>query len=742
MKRALILLFCITALWCGPAFAEVAIGASGGDMAIPDAPGTGETGSIQAPVVIPDLGGTDIPDIFSGQPGESPGQFPSEPGKTESPAEWADSPDGISEFERFLTGTLPEENLTRIGRYGSGFFRTPPSTFAPGDGAPVSPDYVIGPGDQIRIDVWGMVEGQWTVTVARNGTITVPRVGVIGVAGLSFGQLEDVLDEQFSRFYSSYEMSVTLGALKSIKVYVVGNARKPGGYTISSLSTLVNALLVSGGPSESGSMRSIQVKRNGKIVSDFDLYDLLMKGDKTKDIRLMPEDVIFIPNVGPQVAVTGNIRRPAIYELRGPASVSDIIQMAGGMTSTGFQGRIQMMRVFDREYRSMLEGDLRALSPNSLKGTMLADGDYIRLFSVVQKESLVRITGPVAKPGQFAITQGVTTVRDVLGWSGGLLYYAADEAEITRVDVSEQGPQTSRIKISLSAAMQGDPANNIPLQMNDYIFVRAVPDWQLYKQVAVYGEVTYPGVYTIGPGERLSSLIERAGGFSLNAYTRGAIFTRESVKKAQQQQIDDMVQRFEKDLLAVGLNELSSALTPEETRMLQMEAQQKSRLLQALRDTKATGRITTMIAAANVLRGSAYDLELEHGDRLYVPRNPSTVQVIGSVLNPSSFVYDRNLSYKQYILMAGGYSLEASPERVYVLKADGTAMRTKASARATTPWVKEFNQDIEWNLIEPGDAIVVPQKIESYRGLRQTRDYVDIIYKVAVTALSIHNITD
>ena len=129
-------------------------------MAIPDAPGTGETGSIQAPVVIPDLGGTDIPDIFSGQPGESPGQFPSEPGKTESPAEWADSPDGISEFERFLTGTLPEENLTRIGRYGSGFFRTPPSTFAPGDGAPVSPDYVIGPGDQIRIDVWGMVEGQ------------------------------------------------------------------------------------------------------------------------------------------------------------------------------------------------------------------------------------------------------------------------------------------------------------------------------------------------------------------------------------------------------------------------------------------------------------------------------------------------------------------------------------------------------------------------------------------------------
>lgn len=133
---------------------------------------------------------------------------------------------------------------------------------------------------------------------------------------------------------------------------------------------------------------------------------------------------------------------------------------------------------------------------------------------MVERQSIVRITGPVAKPGQFAINQGVNRVSDVLHWAGGLLYYAADEAEITRVDVTDRGPQTTRIKISLRAAMQGDPMHNITLQMNDYIFVRAVPDWQLYKQVAVYGEVTYPGVYTIGPGERLSSLIERAGGFS------------------------------------------------------------------------------------------------------------------------------------------------------------------------------------------------------------------------------------
>ncbi|MBP7078407.1 MAG: Polysialic acid transport protein KpsD precursor [Synergistetes bacterium ADurb.Bin155] len=739
MKKVLFLFTCLSLLWCGPAFAQLAEGGSGAEIAIPDIPGTSEAGTIQAPA-IPDLNGPGIPDIFPAQP-DTPHLPTQAPGASEAPAGWADA-DPLAEFERFITGSLPEDRLTQISRYGSEFFRTAPSTFAPDEAAPVRPDYVIGPGDQLRIDVWGMVEGSWTVTVSRDGTITIPRVGVIGVAGLDFEQLQDVLDEQFSRFYSNYEMSVTLGALKNIKVYVVGNARRPGGYTISSLSTLVNALLVSGGPNESGSMRSVQVKRGGKVVTDFDLYDLLMKGDKTKDIRLMPEDVIFIPNVGPQVAVTGNVRRPAIYEMKKPLSVDGLIEMAGGMTSTGFEGRIQLMRVVDRQYRTMLEGDLKALSRTSLKGTTLQDGDYLRLFSVVERQSVVRVSGPVAKPGEFAINGGVNKVSDVIHWAGGLLYYAADEAEITRVEVTDSGPKTTRIKVSLGAALKGDPAHNITLQMNDYIFVRAVPDWQLYKQVAVYGEVTYPGVYTIGPGERLSSLIERAGGFSLNAYTRGAIFTRESVKKAQQQQIDEMVQRFEKDLLAVGLNELSSALTPDETRMLQMEAQQKTRLLEALRNTKATGRVTTMIAAPSVLKGSAYDIELEHGDKLYVPRNPSTVQVIGAVLNPSSFVYDKNLSYKQYILMAGGYSREASPERVYVLKADGTAMRTKESARATTPWVKEFNQDIEWNLIEPGDAIVVPQKIESYRGLRQTRDYVDIIYKMAVTALSIHNITN
>lgn len=739
MKRVLFFFVCVSILWSGPAFAQIAEGGSGGEIAIPDIPGTSEAGSIHAPV-IPDLGESDIPDIFPSQP-EAPFLPTPAPGQAETPADWG-APDGMAEFERFLTGSLPEEQLTRIHRYGSEFFRTAPSTFAPDEAAPVRPDYVIGPGDQIRIDVWGMVEGSWTVTVNRDGTIAIPRVGVIGVAGLDFAQLQDVLDEQFSRFYSNYEMSVTLGALKNIKVYVVGNARKPGGYTISSLSTLVNALLVSGGPNDSGSMRNIQVKRGGKVITNFDLYDLLMKGDKTKDIRLMPEDVIFIPTVGPQVAITGNVRRPAIYEMKKSVSVDDLIEIAGGMTSTGFRGRIQLMRVIDRQYRTMLEGNLEAISRDSLKGMTLQDGDYLRLFSVVERQSIVHVSGPVAKPGKFAVVQGVTRVSDVIHWAGGLLYYAADEAEITRVDVTERGPQTTRIKVSLGAALEGNPNHNIALQMNDYIFVRAVPDWQLYKQVAVYGEVTYPGVYTIGPGERLSSLIERAGGFSVNAYTRGAIFTRESVKKAQQQQIDEMVQRFEKDLLAVGLNELSSALTADETRMLQMEAQQKSRLLDALRNTRATGRITTMIAAPRVLRGSAYDIELEHGDKLYVPRNPSTVQVIGAVLNPSSFVFDKNLSYKQYILMAGGYSREASPERIYVLKADGTAMRTKESARGTTPWVKEFNQDIEWNLIEPGDAIVVPQKIESYRGLRQTRDYIDIIYKVAVTALSIHNITN
>lgn len=711
---------------------------SGEGIVLPDAPALQEGGKIAAPVIQPGQA-PEIPNIFPSQPQEQLFPSPGAPGgQTES--QTAAPADEGEEFRQFITGSLPEERLTRIERYGAGFFRNPPSTFAPADMIPVSPDYIVGPGDQIRISVWGMVEGMWLETVDRQGMITIPRVGVIGVAGMTFSELQRSLEDEFSRFYSNFEMSVTLGALKSMKVYVVGNAKKPGAYTISSLSTLVNVLLQAGGPDGNGSLRNITVKRGNRVVTAFDMYDLLMRGDKSKDIRMMPEDVIFIPVVGPQAAVVGNVRRPAIYELKGTATVESLLVMAGGLTPTGTVNRVQMMRVKERNYRTVFEGDLRDKSLNSLKSMKLADGDFLRIFSVVERQSMVRITGPVAKPGDFSIESGVTTLKDVLGWAGGLLYYAADEVEITRVEPTALGPVTERLKVNARKALAGDPAENVTLSMNDFVFVRTVPNWKLYRQVSVYGEVLYPGRYSIKDGETLSSLIERAGGFSSRAYPRGAIFVRERVRQDQQRQISDMADRMERELLGISANELSSAMTAQDSQLLMAEAEQKRKLIGKLRETKAVGRIATLIAPPAILKGTAYDLPLEEGDALYVPSNPSTVQVLGAVLNPTSFVYDKRVSHTEYVRMAGGYTTDASPARMYILKADGTAMRVKGSAGGDTPWVKEFNGG-KALLVEPGDAIIVPQKLSSYKGIRQTRDYVDIIYKVAVSAAAINNIT-
>jgi protein involved in polysaccharide export with SLBB domain len=205
---------------------------------------------------------------------------------------------------------------TDLKQFGYDFFRRPPSTFAPADKIPVSPDYVIGPGDEIRVSLWGSIEGNFVSVVDRDGNINLPKVGTIYVAGLTFKELKEVLNKEFSKYFKNFEINVSMGQLKTIKVYVVGHAKAPGAYSVSSLSTLINALFEAGGPSKTGSMRDIQVKRNGKTIVHFDMYEFLLKGDKTKDIRLMPEDVIFIPPVGPLVAIAGSVKVPAIYELK------------------------------------------------------------------------------------------------------------------------------------------------------------------------------------------------------------------------------------------------------------------------------------------------------------------------------------------------------------------------------------------------------------------------------------------
>lgn len=304
-----------------------------------------------------------------------------------------------TEFQRIVA----ESSGRTLPIFGATLFNAVPSTFAPVDNIPVTPDYVIGPGDEIRLQIWGQVNQRGTFVVDRTGSISLPSVGTIQVAGLQFAQLSDFLKSQLGRVYRNFDLNVNLGQLRSIQVFVVGQARQPGSYTIGSLSTLLNALFASGGPLPQGSLRNIQVKRGGETITHFDLYDLLLHGDKSKDVRLASGDVIYIPDVGPQVAVVGSVTTPAIYELRGENSFSQVISLAGGLTSVASKSRVWVERIGKHADRSMLDFD-----PSATDTPPVQNGDIVTVNSILGRfENAVTLRGNVANPGRYTWHPGM-----------------------------------------------------------------------------------------------------------------------------------------------------------------------------------------------------------------------------------------------------------------------------------------------------------------------------------------------
>jgi protein involved in polysaccharide export with SLBB domain len=635
--------------------------------------------------------------------------------------------DAIAAAFKLLGIKSPYAISTDLKQFGYDLFQQPPYLFAPGDRVPVGPDYVLGPGDELRITIWGKIEGAWDIVVDRDGTIALPKIGVVGVTGLTFQELKLLLHKEISKYYNGFEMNVSLGRLRSIKVYLVGNAQRPGAYTISSLSTLVNALFEGGGPNKNGSMRDIQLKRNGETVVHFDLYDFLLKGDKSSDVRLMPEDVIFIPPVGPLAAVAGNVNTPAVYELKDEKTVSRLIEMAGGLNTIAFQGRIQVERIVENRRQTVFESDWERVREDEVP---LEPGDIVKVFQVVQDRRVVRISGAIQREGEYGFRQGMS-VKDLVSMSGGVKYYAYDKgAELTRLTITEKGPVTTKLIINMEKAMEGDASENIPLQENDYLFIRTVPEWKLYNIVKITGEVRFPGTYTISKGEKLSSLLERAGGYTSKAYLKGAVFTRETVKEIQQKRIDEMVARLERELLVQGVSAVSAASSPEEARIKEAEQKQSKDLIDKLRTVKASGRMVIALAQPEALKKSSSDIELAEGDSLHIPSDPQSVQIIGAVFNQTAFVYNKGKNIESYVNLAGGYTESADKKRLYVFKADGTAVKPEGGGL----FFFGENTYRTGKDLEPGDTIVVPEKLEKIAWLREVKDITQILYQIAVGA--------
>ncbi|MFQ5543335.1 MAG: SLBB domain-containing protein [Nitrospiria bacterium] len=832
--------------------------------------------------------------------------------------------DPLSPFEAMLRGKDLTSISMEIDQFGYDLFEQPPMRFESVDLVPVGPDYLLGPGDEILLSIWGKVNASHRATLDREGKVFLPQMGVLHLSGMTFAEAKTFLKKELSRYFkrSEVNMNVSMGSLRSIRVFVVGKARRPGSYTLSSLSTLINALFASGGPGKTGTMRNIQVKRKGETIVHFDLYDFLLHGEKGDDIRLMPEDVIFIPTVGPLVGIAGIVKSPAIYEMKGNTSLQDLIKMAGGISASAYLQQVQIERVFENKSKIILDLDLKSKSrpkeKTSKSNFLLKDGDVVKVFSVDAKvTNSVFLKGNVVRPGQYAWKEGMR-IRDLIGniedllpesllkfalieriaapdhhkeylsialgrlllendesqnivlqpddtivvfnrWdlaerktvslfgavnrpgnyeyrqnmklsdlftlSGGMErpehpesylpegmiirkippdfheekipfnlikaillqdenadlllepldevrifdkwdfsqkkeihitgavnhpgtyrwaqnmrikdliniaggtknYTFLEEAELTRISPTPIGPKIARKTINLRKAIAGDLQSNILLHEDDYLSVQTVPEWERYRTVKIEGEVRFPGTYTSKKGERLSSLIERAGGFTENAFLKGSVFTRESVQTLQQMRINQSIDRLEQQLLSQSATTIEAALTPEAVAQHQASIGQRKALLAKLRTAKAIGRVAITLDQLESFADTQSDLVLEEGDHLSIPERPQQVQVIGAVYNQNAFIYDQKATVSQYLKISGGMTQDADPKALYVLKVDGTAISRKMMRRFWGNGLMSLRLD-------PGDTIVVPESIEKIAWLREVKDFTQILYQMAVTA--------
>jgi polysaccharide export outer membrane protein len=662
-----------------------------------------------------------------------------------------------TEFQRMVADSVGH----MLSIYGRGLFRNSPSTFAPVTNAPVPATYVIGPGDQLNVDIWGQINVELHVFVDRDGAIYIPKVGSITVAGIHYGDLNGFLRQQIARIYRNFNLTVTLGVLRSIDVYVTGNARAPGRYTISSLSTLVNAVFATGGPSSAGSMRHIELMRGGKLVADFDLYDLLLKGDKSKDIPLLPEDVIYIPPVGPQIAVSGSVNVPAIYELStGHASLASAIALAGGLNEVADGTRVTVERIDQHQARSVTQYSLHEAADEQVKG-----GDIIHVLSIVPRfENAVMLRGNVANPGRYPWHVGMR-IRDLIPnkemlltrgyWraqnklvNGTSTEYGAD-ASGSRTDVKPIAPAINwdyaviqridpvdlsmrLIPFSLrKAVLERDPESNLPLESGDVVIVFSQDDLQVPQTdramfVRVEGEVKAPGIYRVKNGQTLRGLLRMAGGLTSSAYLYGAQFTRASARVAQQSALERTADEMEQQVQERSIANARS--NPDQAAALTAQSQAQEALVRQLRTTKATGRVVLALKPSADTVSALPPILLEDGDSLYIPPKSQVVSVVGSVFDQSSFVYRKGETVNDYLRQAGTGTGDADMKHILLVRANGSVLSGSVSEYG---W---WRKNIKSLQVLPGDTIVIPAKLQVGGTGKAIRDWALVASQAAISA--------
>ena len=434
-----------------------------------------------------------------------------------------------------VPGFFHRRGAETLRPFGYEIFENPPSTFEPTLNVATPEMYQLGPGDEVVITVWGDTKLYNQLPVNREGNVLVPDVGPVGAYGYTIQQFREKLLKRMSMIYSGLKggstgatafLDVSLGKLRTIQVFVTGEVERPGGYALSSMSTTLHALYLAGGPSVNGSMRDIQVIRSGKSPFEFDLYDYIIRGSKNNDTRLQNGDIVFVPPAGRRAAIAGVVVRPAIYELNEGETLSDLIQLAGGLRFDAYIERIHIERVvpFDQRAkfnRDLLDFDLKFKSINALKKSseVMQDGDIVSIFPISDlPQNRVTIVGNVRKPGVFELRSGMR-IKDLI----------SEADSLDRNTFAERGnllrllPNLRReiIPFSPKRAIAGDEKENFVLMNEDTVIIYKESQFFPEHKVTIAGAVRNPGSFPRNEGMTVADLVVIAGGLKEEATIKG-----------------------------------------------------------------------------------------------------------------------------------------------------------------------------------------------------------------------------
>ncbi len=665
---------------------------------------------------------------------------------------------------------------------------------------PLGPDYVVGPGDTLTINLWGGITQSITRVIDRDGRVFLPEAGSLDIAGLPLSRAQSLIEGALKRQYRNAQVAVTVSRLRSVRVYVVGDVQRPGGYDISSLATPLSALYAAGGPTAVGSLRTLRHYRGKQLVEDVDLYDFLLHGIRNGSAHFESGDTLVVPPAGSQIAVSGAVKRPAIYELEaGESTLATVINDAGGFTAAASLGHIRIERIDTNHHRETVTLQIASKqSPQSDREIIAAfqvrDGDRIRIEPILPySERVIYLEGHVVRPGRFPYTDGmhlgdvlhsyrdmlpepaahgeivrlvppdlhaetidfnvpdvligntsidlepfdtirifgryevdapkVTIVGEVLRpgayplskdmtaaqlvrMAGGFKRDALlESADLTSYRVTNGNQVVENLAtVQIGSAIAGtDPNADVLLKPGEILSIHQITNWNdIGESVTIQGQVRFPGSYGFKDGERLSSVLQRAGGLLQTAYPMGAVLVRDQVRELQQQSREELIRQIETNSAAARLSPNVGAGGSGAT--LQLIKAQEDEVLSDLKSHPPTGRMVIHISAnIDSWANTPADIELRRGDVLTIPKQPGFVLVTGQVYNSTALTFIPDKTAGWYLSHAGGTNSTANRREVFIIRANGSIV-----GRHSGGW---FDANVLSTRLNPGDVVVVPQKI-------------------------------